>query len=361
VTLAALALALAAHDEGSSSSELRVAGREAVWTVDVGTLGLAKVIRIEERPDQLTERKVQALKPDIARLILGGVSLHLNGQEAAPEIGTLEPVYEEIPPSDVRSLSRVRLELRYRSAEEIRTVQAGVRLFADLTPRHSAVLTVRWNDRTREVVIIGPGERRFRYETLDERGWAGPVQFVKWGVHHIFIGYDHIAFLLALLLGTPRLRDLVKTVTAFTVAHSLTLLLAALHVVRLPGALTEALIAASIIYVAVENFWIREGRHRWLLVFGFGLIHGLGFSSSLRELLTDRVVVPVLAFNVGVELGQIAILAAAAPAVAWLGRARDPSVEDRRRRRLAWAGSVPLLLLGVFWLAERALGLTLMA
>lgn len=352
-----------AHDEGSSSHEVRVSGREVVWKVDVGIVGLVKVVRIDGPTRKLLglrEEHVRAAAPAVARYLRGGIALRVNGREAPLEAGALETVYEELPPTDHKALTRVRQEFRYRSGEEIERVELASRLFTELVRDHAAMFTVQWDGRERQEVVFGLGELRYRAETFDPRWWVGALQFVKWGVHHIFIGYDHIAFLLALLLGTPRLKELLKIVTSFTVAHSVTLLLSALDVVRVPSRLTEALIAASIVYVAVENFFVKEGSYRWLLTFGFGLVHGLGFSSNLKELLTDRIVVPVLSFNLGVELGQVAILAAAFPLAAWLRRAPEAARELQLRRRLMLAGSVPLLLLGLGWLLERVAGLEFM-
>src|SRR5262249_49091636 len=161
----------------------------------------------------------------------------------------------------------------------------------------------------------------------------------------IFVGYDHIAFLLALLLAARRLRDMVRVVTSFTVAHSITLLLAALDVIRVPGAVTESLIAASIVYVAAENYFIAEGRYRWVLRFALGLVPGLGFSSVLRERLQDlsSILVPVVSFNLGVELGQISILLVVFPVLALIRRAPDDKTRERRQWWLVRVGSLPIL------------------
>ena len=160
-------------------------------------------------------------------------------------------------------------------------------------------------------------------------------------MHHIFVGYDHIAFLLALLLAAQRMRDMVRVVTSFTVAHSITLLLAALDVIRVPGAVTESLIAASIVYVAAENYFITEGRYRWVLTFAFGLVHGLGFSSVLRERLQDlrRSSYLSSSFNLGVELGQIAILLVVFPVLTLIRRAPDEKARERRQWWLVRIGS----------------------
>jgi hypothetical protein len=178
-------------------------------------------------------------------------------------------------------------------------------------------------------------------------------------MHHIFIGFDHIAFLVALLLGAKRLGEMLKIVTSFTVAHSVTLILAAYGwprwLAEIPPYVTEAMIAASIVYVAVENYFIRDSKYRWVLTFGFGLVHGLGFSGVLREKLGEIAsrTIPLLSFNLGVELGQIAILLVAFPLLAWVrGGVGDKAVE-RRHLLLLRAGSVPVILFGLGWLVER--------
>jgi hypothetical protein len=155
---------------------------------------------------------------------------------------------------------------------------------------------------------------------------------------------------------------MLKVVTSFTVAHSITLLLAALDVIRVSGAVTESLIAASIVHVAAENYFIKEGGHRWILTFAFGLVHGLGFSSVLRARLQDlgSIAVPVVSFNLGVEVGQIAILLVALPVLIWIRKGSDEAASERRRRRPVRVGSMPILLLGLFWLIDRVFQLNLM-
>jgi hypothetical protein len=182
------------------------------------------------------------------------------------------------------------------------------------------------------------------------------VGFTKLGVEHIFLGFDHILFLLALILTGHRLGALLRIVTAFTAAHSATLVLAALDVVRLPPRWVEASIAFTIAYVAAENLWSRrQGGERWKLAFGFGLIHGFGFANVLRDLGLPRrgLVASLLAFNVGVEVGQVCIVVLAFPLAFWLAR------QSFRRTALQMASAV-ILVVALGWLLERALGLELM-
>lgn len=193
------------------------------------------------------------------------------------------------------------------------------------------------------------------------QGEGGPasravfVPFLKLGIEHILIGYDHLLFLAGLLLACRRFGPMVVIITSFTLAHSLSLALATFNVVSLPGRIVEPLIAASILYVGVENIVRRKdgNRHRWLLTFAFGLVHGLGFASVLRELGIGEAgrgaVWPLLGFNAGVELGQLAVASVLLPALLYARRA--PKFEQRGLPILS--GLVAAA--GLFWLIERLL------
>src|SRR5206468_6423517 len=153
------------------------------------------------------------------------------------------------------------------------------------------------------------------------KGRSSGAGFLALGVKHILTGYDHLLFLLALLVVTQRFGSSLKIITCFTLAHSTTLAMATFNVVTFPSRIVEPLIAVSIIYVSVENLFRRgEPAGRWLLTFGFGLIHGLGFASVLREMgvgtRAGGVLMPLFSFNVGVELGQL-MVAAVVLALLW--------------------------------------------
>lgn len=183
-------------------------------------------------------------------------------------------------------------------------------------------------------------------------GWAAFSSFVKLGVTHIWEGYDHLLFLAALLVGGGTFPQLLAMVTAFTLAHSITLVLATLGLLALPAGPVELVIALSIMWVAVENVVQRQPRSRVGIAFGFGLIHGFGFAGVLAEagLEAGRLFVPLLGFNIGVELGQFAIVAVAAPL---LGLALRGPRELWGKRLL----SALIFLAGAFWAWERLLGL----
>jgi len=179
------------------------------------------------------------------------------------------------------------------------------------------------------------------------------LRFLTLGIEHIFTGYDHLAFLLAVLLTGGSLLSNARIITSFTVAHSLTLALATFGVITLPAAVFEPLIAVSIVFVGIENLVRRQLTKRWLVTFGFGLIHGLGFASVLRELGIGTMgihgSVPLLSFNLGVELAQISIAALILPAI-W-------KLQQRPTFTLKQAPALSLIitLFGLYWLVTRTL------
>ena len=193
--------------------------------------------------------------------------------------------------------------------------------------------------------LTGPITAPGRLEVARRYLWLGFVHIVPEGA-------DHILFVLGLFLLSARLRPLVWQVTAFTVAHAATLTVAALGVVSLAPRLVEPLIALSIAYVAIENILTdRLTRWRPVVVFGFGLLHGLGFAGVLGELgLPERErLLALVTFNAGIELGQLAVLAAAAGTLGWF------RAKPWYRRRLAVPTSAVIGLVGVTWAIQRAL------
>ncbi len=351
-----------AHDERFSASRVDIRPNEVLWTLDVGTLGLEKVVRLPATELKLTEPQLQEAKSDIVAYLLDSIRVEINGKAVEPEVGTLEPLYATQVASGERYISYARLHLRFPSAAEVKRVQLSSTLFLSVTKNHHAAMVVSWGPAQKLFSQFGPFELDLTAKSVNLTFWSTAGEFVLWGMYHIFIGYDHIAFLLALLLVARKLGEMLRVVTSFTVAHSLTLLLSALDVIRIPTQVTESLIAASIAYVAAENYFITQGRHRWMLTFGFGLVHGLGFASVLRDRLRDlqSIAVPVVSFNVGVELGQITILLVALPVMMLIRKAPDNEKVERRQWWLVRAGSLPILLLGLFWLVDRVFQLNLM-
>ena len=184
------------------------------------------------------------------------------------------------------------------------------------------------------------------------------TRYLASGAEHLATGYDHVAFLLALLLWARSVWAVVKVITAFTLSHSITLSLAALDLVSLPSAVVEPLIAASIVAVALENFFNRRIERRWRVAFFLGFIHGFGFAGALRDigLPQDALLIALAFFNIGVEIGQVAIVAIVVPLLLVIDRltTRAPAA-PARRPALVYAVSALIAGLGGYWFIERTL------
>jgi hypothetical protein len=202
--------------------------------------------------------------------------------------------------------------------------------------------------------LLGGAVRTFAIPAPAAPARAGAtfVGFVWLGVEHILLGFDHVCFLLGLLAVGTRLRRAAATITAFTVAHSLTLVGASLGFCALPAALVEPMIAASIVVVAVANLRRHGSAQRWPHALLFGLVHRFGFAAVLQDLQVGggAIAAPLLGFNLGVELGQFAVAGAVLPALA-LARRRGHG------RRATVAVSATVALAGAWWLGERLLAL----
>jgi hydrogenase/urease accessory protein HupE len=215
-------------------------------------------------------------------------------------------------------------------------------------------------NRTR--ILLSPGNNELAITGPPPGVLETARRFTISGIEHIFIGIDHIAFLAALLLWAWRMRSLIKIVTAFTVAHSITLTLAVLDLVSISSLVIEAAIAASIIYVAAENFFRQEVDRKWMATFFLGLVHGFGFAGALKDfgIPSDGIGLALASFNIGVEIGQIALVGIGFPLLLLsdnvLGR-RTFSFEPgwERDKRLVYILSAVILLAGVYWLVERTL------
>jgi hydrogenase/urease accessory protein HupE len=229
---------------------------------------------------------------------------------------------------------------------------AVVALMFPYDPAHQTFLNVYETGSLRSQAILDAGHTRFEYFTGGRQGAFAVVRrFVPAGIHHILIGPDHLLFLIGLLLLGGSVRQLLLVVTAFTVAHSVTLSLAALNLVSPPARIIEPAIALSIVYVGADNLLVRGGRDvRAWIALTFGFIHGFGFANVLREMDLPRRALgwSLFSFNVGVEIGQLFVVIAVASALAAL-RARS----EAAGQRLAFAGSVVVIAAGAFWFIER--------
>jgi len=211
-------------------------------------------------------------------------------------------------------------------------------------------------DGTTQVARLTPADPSF--EVTDSESWGQVAStYTMLGIEHILLGFDHLLFVLALLILVPNMHMLLWTVTSFTLAHSLTLAAATLGLVHVPQQPVEAVIALSILFVAMEIVHWRQGRPGitrrmpWLVAFTFGLLHGFGFAGALSDIGLPEHAIPLslLFFNLGVEAGQLMFIAAVLLAWAVLGRINWPQ----------WAWRVPVYMIGslaAFWTLERIIG-----
>ena len=261
-------------------------------------------------------------------------------------------------------------------------LQVKYALLFDVDPSHRGL--VQWlapGEKEALSVILGTETATQKLPLQAPSAWETFQQYVVEGVWHIWIGFDHILFLISLLLPAVlifraiegqldkkgnavkelqpagsfwgALKEVLKVVTAFTLAHSITLSLAALGYVRLPSRLVESVIAASIIVAAISNIRGNLDTKRWVMAFGFGLIHGFGFASVLADLglPQNALVTALIGFNVGVELGQLAIVSVFLPLAFWLRATRFYQVGVFK-----W-GSVLIALMALYWLVQRVFDL----
>jgi hypothetical protein len=238
------------------------------------------------------------------------------------------------------------------------------RAFFDLDPQHRGLLRLDLPGGTK-MAIFSPDHPRQRFDLAPARSGQGLVTFVGEGMRHIWLGFDHILFLLALLFSSVLRREggrwvevasarsafanVLKLVTAFTIAHSVTLTLATLGIVKLPTRLVESSIAASVVLAAASNFYPVFDRQVWPVAFGFGLVHGFGFANVLGDLGLQHGILArtLLGFNLGVELGQLVIVLVFVPVA--FGLRRSWFYQQFTFK----LGSATIALVAAVWMGER--------
>ena len=251
-------------------------------------------------------------------------------------------------------------------------LELGYRLLFDLDNLHRGLLRITVDGAT-HTTVLSPTSGTTRWGTQAVSRLDHFRQFLVEGVWHIWIGFDHILFLTSLLLpavlvfrnrhwrGVVSFREagheVLWVVTSFTAAHSITLSLAALGWVSLPSRLVESAIALSVVLAAANNLWPVVANRRWIVAFCFGLIHGFGFASVLTELglPADALVLSLVGFNLGVEVGQMVIVAAFLPVAFWL---RNTPIYQRG---IFVGGSALTILVALIWLTERVLDIKLIS
>ncbi|UVW28085.1 HupE/UreJ family protein [Massilia sp. H6] len=355
-----------AHKASDSYLNLEVRERQIEGRWDIALRDLELAVGLDGDGDGvLTWDEVRSRHAAIAAYALSRLKLSADGDSCPLQVTS------QLVDNHTDGAYTV-LMLRGECGAPVTTLALDYSLLADIDPQHKGLLALRHGSST-STAIFSPEQPRQQLQLAEPSPGRQFLDYLKHGVWHIWIGFDHILFLLSLLLpavlvwrdrrwhGRDSLRagafDVVRIVTAFTLAHSITLSLASLGIVTLPSRLVESAIAASVIVAALNNIWPIVHRGRAWFAFGFGLLHGFGFASVLAGLglPQDALLLPLLGFNVGVELGQLAIVAVFLP-VAYLLRNGV-----FYRRAVMVGGSAVIALLAGVWLTERVFDLSLLA
>ncbi|MES3021034.1 MAG: HupE/UreJ family protein [Pseudomonadota bacterium] len=360
-----------AHKPSDSYLTLEVKGAQVTGQWDIALRDLDFALNLDHNGDgELTWDEVRSQHQAIAGYALARLELSAGGRSCPLVAG------EQLVDKHTDGAYTV-LRFSADCGEKVGVLNVGYRLFAELDPQHKGLLKLRHGGQL-STAIFSPGQARQALSLAAPNRLRQFADYVWHGVWHIWIGFDHILFLLSLLLPAVLVRaaakaaakrdpdgaasgaddgpaslkavlfDVLKVVTAFTLAHSITLTLAGLQLVSLPSRLVEASIAASVVLAALNNIFPLFGRRRPLVAFVFGLIHGFGFAGVLAGLGLPQssLVLCLFGFNVGVELGQLAIVAVFVP-LAYLMRA------TWFYRQLLTTGSALIALIAAVWLAER--------
>jgi hydrogenase/urease accessory protein HupE len=338
----AVAAPASAHPAPFSYVDVRLDGANVELTVAVHEFDVAHDLGVADASRLLNASELARYGPALVELLKDRLQIWVGGQRLT---GTWSPAVA------LADRQAIQLRVRYDTKGPPPSITIAARLFP-YDPVHQTFVNVYEReaivlqailDRHREQITFYPGTR--------QGTWAVVKRFAASGVHHILIGPDHLLFLVGLLLLGGSLRRLVLVVSAFTVAHSITLSLAVLRFVTPPPWLVEPAIALSIVYVGADNLTVRGGRDvRAWIAFAFGLIHGFGFANVLREMdLPARALGwSLLSFNLGVEIGQLAVVIVVASVLSAI-RSKSPETG----RRLALAGSVVVIAAGAFWFVQR--------
>ncbi|WJH35202.1 HupE/UreJ family protein [Paenibacillus sp. CC-CFT747] len=356
-----------AHIGTIGYSEIRAADHTLSYTLHLEAREVEQWVTIRSRKTVIIDPNATA-KPqgpswtdsDLLRMIGESLEVTADGQKGRVDLKASSV-------DKKNGMDMLTLQLEYPFPKPVGEYKVNYHFFYDLDdPQHQNFVTLWENGKQvqrvfnkdlREIKLTPSGAGQAETSTSLSAKEASSVEsggswsvtfrdFFVTGVKHIWNGYDHLLFLLGLLILKQSTKEYIRIVSAFTVGHSVTLALAALEIVRAPLSVIEPLIALSIVFIAVENLWFKRHGHRWLIALGFGFIHGFGFADILHGALGEHYLSALLSFNLGVEAGQLVVLGALLPLLLYL-------------RRITWyprvlyAASGLIALMGTYWFIGR--------
>lgn len=337
-----------AHDPGLSTLKLQRDGQQVRATLIFATSDIDSVVPLDRNTDGTISAEESAAAQEILKKLAGNLLEVSLDDNPLPLLETkcmqdtnnnfqFEMTFAPSPGTFLKAVSKW-----------VWTLPPGHRQFVSFQEGNGPAITEDLLDESNNIFTTDLSPSTMLATPPPTHSFS---KFFVLGIHHIWTGYDHLLFLFALLIVCDSFASIVKIVTCFTLAHSLTLALATLDIVQIPSRIIEPTIAASIVYVGMENIF-RHGhpKGRWLLTFAFGLVHGFGFASVLREMEIAKagsVVVPLVSFNLGVEAGQIAVAIIILPLI-WRLK-KQPTFAPR------WVPACSALVAaaGAFWFIQR--------
>ena len=345
-----------AHPPGLSSADLMLKPDKIDVKITFAIQDIEAFVPMDKDQDaEVTDDELGAATQHIVRFVANEIIILSDGKEVKAN-GSNTVRFDKQNNSTI--------ELQY-PANPLSSIGIQSKLLAKLPPDHKQYITVKDSEgrelgkkmltQTANTLAISLNDTAKPAEAANH-STSTFIDFLKLGVEHILTGYDHLLFLFSLLVITRSFWPAIKIITFFTIAHSITLALAGMNIVDIPSSIVEPLIAATIVYVGLENI-IRKNNvttnQRCVLTFFFGLIHGFGFAGVLREMgissIESGILVPLFSFNLGVELGQISVAAVVLPIIWWLHG------QGKISKYLVPVGSVLTCLAGGYWLLERTI------
>jgi hydrogenase/urease accessory protein HupE len=332
---------LEAHTVSLTYAEVSVSETQVLWSLKLPIPELDLLLGLDQNYDaKVDEAELAASEPRVRQYVMSKLGV-FDGSHAVS--GSITAFHSW---KDQQGNPFVQIEAVFPAADSaFGKVTLRCDMLRDVAATHKTVAKISSVGRTVEFVF--ENGRNFEVDASPSLFETG-LQFVRMGILHILTGYDHIAFLIGVVLIGGSFKTSLKVVTSFTVAHSITLALAAFRVVQLPGRLVESGIALSIMYIAAENVLFRQFDRRWIVTFFFGLIHGFGFAGALAEVHLSRhlLATALFSFNLGVEAGQLCIVGFLLPILLYLNRQRFHLMFVR-------SCSAVIFCLGSFWLWQR--------
>lgn len=342
------------HWASSSELNLDLSGDHPELRIEIPLRDLDLVLNLDSDGDRrLRWGELLAHQTQIERYLQQGLQLSVDGRRCALQAGSPQV-------DDVVGEPSLWLLMQGQCTTPRKTLNLAYSLLFDQDPTHRALVVTHTVDATHSTVL-SPAEPDLQWKVEGGTAISDFLRFLRSGMHHIWVGSDHLLFLITLLMpgvltasgqrarASEALRNTFLVVTAFTLSHSLTLGLAALGLINLPGRLVEIAIAASVLVAAVNNITGWLGRRHALLALIFGLVHGLGFANVITELSGDlsSQLLSLAGFNLGVELGQLAVVAVAMPLLYALAYSTSYA------RRLLPAGSLAVCIISAWWIVQR--------